>query len=201
MEKKVNKTTSTFVVVTGRVGSVKEIANSNSKQTFVSLAVNRKFMVDNEKKEETDWHDIVFYNKLSEIINQYVKKGDKITVYGEIEDWSNDEKSKTVIKGNSFNFDTSSPIEIIAFLENIKERESKNEPLHLTVFTLRKIKINEEKKLKKDFHNIICTGDLANALEELLVKNVKLLIKGDLQNINQDGNKISIIKARKVNIL
>ena len=35
-------------------------------------------------QERTEWHRIVFYNKLAEIVGQYVKKGSKIYIKGSI---------------------------------------------------------------------------------------------------------------------
>lgn len=37
-----------------------------------------------EKKSLTEWHKIVFNGKLSEIVDKYVKKGDKILVEGKL---------------------------------------------------------------------------------------------------------------------
>lgn len=46
----------------------------------LSLATTEK----GKNGKTTDWHKCVFYNKLAEIVNQYVKKGDKIYVDGKI---------------------------------------------------------------------------------------------------------------------
>lgn len=37
-----------------------------------------------EKKEETEWHRVVFYNKLAEIVGQYAKKGRPLYVEGRL---------------------------------------------------------------------------------------------------------------------
>lgn len=36
----------------------------------------------NEKKEKTEWHKVVFFNKLGEIAGQYLKKGSQVYVEG-----------------------------------------------------------------------------------------------------------------------
>ena len=45
-----------------------------------TVAVTRRF-----KRDVTDWFDCVVFGKQAETINQYVKKGDKIAVSGEIQ--------------------------------------------------------------------------------------------------------------------
>ena len=37
-----------------------------------------------EKQERTEWHNIVFYNRLAEIAGEYLKKGSKIYVEGSL---------------------------------------------------------------------------------------------------------------------
>ncbi len=37
-----------------------------------------------EKKERTEWHNVVFNNKLAEIAGQYLKKGSKVYVEGSL---------------------------------------------------------------------------------------------------------------------
>lgn len=37
-----------------------------------------------EQKERTEWHNVVFYNRLAEIVGQYLKKGSKIYIEGSL---------------------------------------------------------------------------------------------------------------------
>ncbi len=49
------------------------------------LATNRTYVVDGEKKEEVDFHRIVAWNKLGELCNQLLKKGDKVFLSGRLQ--------------------------------------------------------------------------------------------------------------------
>ena len=51
----------------------------------VSIATTKKFKdKDGQKQERTEWHRAVFFNKLAEIVGEYVKKGASIYVEGEL---------------------------------------------------------------------------------------------------------------------
>lgn len=49
-----------------------------------SLAVNRTFTVKGEKKEETEWFNIVTWSKLAEICEKYLHKGSKVYIEGRL---------------------------------------------------------------------------------------------------------------------
>lgn len=53
----------------------------------VSLATSDSWKDKNtgEKKEKTEWHRVIFKNRLAEIVDQFVKKGSKIYVEGKIQ--------------------------------------------------------------------------------------------------------------------
>lgn len=38
----------------------------------------------NEKKEQTEWHRVVIYNRLAEIAGEYLKKGSKVYIEGKL---------------------------------------------------------------------------------------------------------------------
>lgn len=70
------------VMLIGRTGSdveFKELESGN-KVAKVSLATSRKV----KDNEVTQWHNLVCWNRVAEIVNDYVKKGDQIAVEGEI---------------------------------------------------------------------------------------------------------------------
>jgi len=74
-----------------------------------AIAVNRRYKVDNEKREETSFFDIVFFGKPAEIIAEYMKKGRPLLVEGRLQQrrWETDDgqkRSKVEIVGENFQF-------------------------------------------------------------------------------------------------
>jgi single-strand DNA-binding protein len=76
------------VELIGRLGAEPEtkFLPSGSQVTSIRLATTRRWLdkQTNERKEETEWHRVVFFAKLAEIVIQYVKKGSLIRVEGRI---------------------------------------------------------------------------------------------------------------------
>lgn len=74
-------------IIIGRVGKepdVKTMQNSNMVANF-SIATSESYKDKNgEKKEITDWHNIVIWGKLAEVVQKYVHKGDLICVVGKM---------------------------------------------------------------------------------------------------------------------
>jgi single-strand DNA-binding protein len=75
------------VQLIGNVGKDPEMrytANGAAVTTF-SLAVNRNFQGnDGERREETEWFDIVTWNKLAENCSQFLQKGRQAYVEGRL---------------------------------------------------------------------------------------------------------------------
>ncbi len=70
--------------------------NGAAVVTF-GMATNRYYTTsDGEKKEETDFHKLVAWNKLAEICSQFLKKGMKIFVSGRLQykEWEAQEGQK-----------------------------------------------------------------------------------------------------------
>jgi single-strand DNA-binding protein len=63
-----------------------------------SIATNRTFVSDGEKREETDFHRLVAWNKLAELCSQLIKKGNKIFVSGRLQNrqWEQDGQTKYI---------------------------------------------------------------------------------------------------------
>src|SRR4051812_21177161 len=76
------------VMLIGNIGSEPEIKTTGAGTKFakVSLATNRQFKDrQGQQQEKTEWHRLTFWDRLAELVEQYVKKGDRIYVEGRIE--------------------------------------------------------------------------------------------------------------------
>lgn len=85
------------VMLIGRLGSDPEqkFTPSGTPVTSVSLATNEEWTKDGEKQIRTEWHNLVFWRKLSEVVVQYLKKGSKVYVEGQMQTRSwEDEKNQ-----------------------------------------------------------------------------------------------------------
>lgn len=49
------------------------------------IATNRTYVTEGEKKEEVDFHRLVAWNKLAELCNQLLKKGNKVFISGRLQ--------------------------------------------------------------------------------------------------------------------
>ena len=76
------------VILVGNLGRDPETRYmpSGNAVTNVSVATSKswKDRDSGEQKDRTEWHRVVFFNRLAEIANEYLKKGSKIYVEGEL---------------------------------------------------------------------------------------------------------------------
>ena len=76
------------VILIGNLGRDPEVryAPSGSAIANVTLATTRswKDKTSGEKVEETEWHRIVFYDRLAEIAGEYLKKGKQVYIEGRL---------------------------------------------------------------------------------------------------------------------
>jgi single-strand DNA-binding protein len=76
------------VMLIGNVGNDPEVraTAAGSRVAKVSLATNRTFQDrTGQSQEKTEWHRLTFFGRLADIVEQYVKKGDRLYVEGRIE--------------------------------------------------------------------------------------------------------------------
>jgi len=76
------------VMLIGNVGNDPEIraTGSGARVAKLSLATNRSWSDrSGQQQEKTEWHRLTFFGRLVDIVEQYVKKGDRLYVEGRIE--------------------------------------------------------------------------------------------------------------------
>ena len=76
------------VILVGNLGRDPETRYmpSGGAVTNVSVATSKSWRDrdSGEQKERTEWHRVVFFNRLAEIANEYLKRGSKVYVEGEL---------------------------------------------------------------------------------------------------------------------
>ena len=97
------------VILVGTLGKdpeTKTFANGGSLTQF-SIATSESWTDKNtgEKKDQTEWHNIVLQNRLGEIAQQYLKKGSKVYIEGSLNtrkwtDQNGQERYTTQINGS-----------------------------------------------------------------------------------------------------
>lgn len=83
------------VILIGNLGNDPDIRfTQNQKQVAnVSLATSDQWTdrQTGQKQERTEWHKVVFFDRLAEIVGQYLKKGSKVYIEGKLQTrkWQN----------------------------------------------------------------------------------------------------------------
>ena len=76
------------VILIGNLGKDPEMKSFPNGDAYcnLTLATSESWTdkTSGEKKERTEWHNLVFTRKLAEIVGQYLKKGSKIYVEGSL---------------------------------------------------------------------------------------------------------------------
>lgn len=77
------------VILVGRMGQDPEVKAlpSGGYVANVSVATSESWKDKNtgEKKESVEWHRVIFFNKLAEIVGEYLKKGAHVYVEGRLQ--------------------------------------------------------------------------------------------------------------------
>jgi single-strand DNA-binding protein len=98
MSRSINK-----VILVGNVGRDPDIqtTNAGTKVAHLSLATSRRFQRNGGTWEErTDWHRLTLWDRLAEIAEEYVRKGDRLYIEGRIEYDSFEKNGVTVPTAN-----------------------------------------------------------------------------------------------------
>ncbi len=97
------------VILIGNLGNDPEVryTSSGSAVTTISLATAEAWRDKNtnEMQERTEWHRVVFFNRLAEIAGEYLKKGRQVYIEGRLQtrkwqDQNNQDRYTTEIVAN-----------------------------------------------------------------------------------------------------
>src|SRR4030066_96701 len=76
------------VILIGHLGKDPEVRYMPNGEAVanVSIATSENWKdKSGEKQEKTEWHNLVFYKRLAEIVGEYLKKGSQIFVEGKLQ--------------------------------------------------------------------------------------------------------------------
>ncbi len=99
-------------ILIGNLGRDPEVRKTPGGTTVASfsLATTERYTGRNgERQERTEWHNIVAWSKLAELVSQYLKKGSSVYIEGRIttrswDDRDGNKKYRTEIVANTINF-------------------------------------------------------------------------------------------------
>jgi single-strand DNA-binding protein len=82
------------VQLLGHMGKAAEIRSTQSGHTVAnfSLATAERVKVNGEWKDATEWHTLVAFGRIAEILRDYTSKGSKLLVEGRLQTRSWDDK-------------------------------------------------------------------------------------------------------------
>nr|WP_257790046.1 single-stranded DNA-binding protein [Alcaligenes faecalis] len=76
------------VILVGNLGRDPEVRYSAEGSAICNISIATtsqwKDRTSGEKREETEWHRVVFYNRLAEIAGEYLRKGRPVYVEGRL---------------------------------------------------------------------------------------------------------------------
>jgi single-strand DNA-binding protein len=77
------------VILIGRLGKDPEVRYTTDGKAIANITVatseSWKDKTTGDKQEKTEWHRVTFFDKLAEIVGQYLKKGSSIYLEGKLQ--------------------------------------------------------------------------------------------------------------------
>jgi single-strand DNA-binding protein len=82
MSRSINK-----ITLVGNIGRDPDVQTTatGAKVAHVSLATSRRFPRDGSFEERTEWHRLTLWDRLAQVAEDYVRKGDRVYVEGRME--------------------------------------------------------------------------------------------------------------------
>jgi single-strand DNA-binding protein len=93
MSRSINK-----IILVGNVGRDPDLQNTagGTRVAHLSLATSRRIPRGDGVEERTEWHRLTMWNRLAELAEEYVRKGDRLYVEGRVEYGSYEKNGVTV---------------------------------------------------------------------------------------------------------
>ena len=93
MSRSINK-----IILVGNVGRDPDIqvTQAGTKVAHLSLATSRRIPKNGGVEERTDWHRLTVWDRLAELVEDYVRKGDRLYVEGRMEYDSYEREGHTI---------------------------------------------------------------------------------------------------------
>jgi single-strand DNA-binding protein len=93
MSRSINK-----VILVGNAGRDPDVqtTSTGTRVAHLSLATSRRFTRDGAMEERTEWHRLTLWDRLAELADEYVRKGDRLYIEGRIEYGSFEKNGVTV---------------------------------------------------------------------------------------------------------
>jgi single-strand DNA-binding protein len=86
------------VQLIGFLGADPEVRYTQEQEavTRVRIATSETWKKNGEKHEKTEWHNVVFFGKLAEIVGEHLKKGSLVYVEGHLQtrSWEKDGENR-----------------------------------------------------------------------------------------------------------
>lgn len=77
------------VILVGNLGKDPEVRYSPNGSAMANVTIataeSWKDKQTGEKQEKTEWHRVVFFNRLAEIVGEYLKKGSQVYIEGRLQ--------------------------------------------------------------------------------------------------------------------
>ena len=111
------------VILIGRLGQAPELKTVGKNETSVvniSLATSEKYKNKaGDQVEDTQWHNLTFWGRTAEILDQYCKSGSQIYVEGKLktESWEDDDENTR--------YTTKIIVSILQLLDSPKSQDDK----------------------------------------------------------------------------
>lgn len=85
------------VQLIGFLGADPEVRYTGEQEavTRVRIATSETWKKNGEKHEKTEWHNVVFFGKLAEIVGEHLKKGSLVYVEGHLQTRSWEKEGET----------------------------------------------------------------------------------------------------------